>query len=327
MNIGRSKEFVRDQSLEDVLKELNQSIPGCMSPPYETPQYPVVLIVGAPRSGTTLMLQWLAASGMFAYPSNLIARFYGNPYMGARIQQATLTYDSNRQIFTKEQSLAFSSDLGRTEGALAPSEFWYFWRRFFEFGDTNFLKAEKLAQIDTHAFLTGLAGLEAALSAPIATKGMILNWNLPFLDKVLPHALFINVERDPFYNAQSLLQARERFFGDRKRWYSFKPPEYDLLSNEPPLSQVVGQIYYNRTGVQDGLAAVEKSRKLSIDYSAFCANPKHVMSLIIKKFAEQGFDLEDHYSGPSSFKESRSVRLSQNECAEIESAIANYEFS
>lgn len=326
MNIGRSKDFVRDQSLEAVLKELNDAIPHTLAPPYAVPRYPVVFIVGAPRSGTTLMSQWLAASGMFAYPSNLIARFFGNPYMGARIQQALLTFDSNRQIFTEDQTLAFSSDLGRTDGALAPSEFWYYWRRFFSFDHTNYLEENELAQIDVDDFLNGLAGLEAALAAPVATKAMILNWNLPFLDKILPNVLFINVERDPLYNAQSLLQARERFFNDRSRWYSFKPPEFDMLAAEPPLSQVVGQIYYNRKGVRDGLATIDENRQLNVDYSEFCADPKHTMSLIKKKFSDQGFELSGDYVGPEMFKESRTVRLSQDEVADIEGAIARYDF-
>ena len=36
----------------------------------------VVLVVGGPRSGSTVMMQWLASSGVFAYPSNLLSRFY-----------------------------------------------------------------------------------------------------------------------------------------------------------------------------------------------------------------------------------------------------------
>ncbi|GAH14530.1 unnamed protein product, partial [marine sediment metagenome] len=29
------------------------------------------------------MMQWLASTEMFAYPSNLLSRFYGSPYIGA----------------------------------------------------------------------------------------------------------------------------------------------------------------------------------------------------------------------------------------------------
>lgn len=326
MNVGRSADFTRDQSLETVLAEINGAISDTAPAPYQTPKLPVVFIVGAPRSGTTLMSQWLAASGLFAYPSNLIARFFGNPYFGARVQQALLTFDTNRQIFTENPSLAFSSDLGRTDGALAPSEFWYFWRRFFSFGDTNKLSADALSQIDTDGFLQGLAGLEAAQGLPLATKAMIVNWNLDFLDSILPHVLFVNVVRDPFYNAQSLLQARERFFDDRKRWYSFKPPEYENLKNRSPIEQVVGQIYYNRTGVRDGLARIEESRQLTVNYSEFCLEPEKTLNQIRSKFSAQGFDLDGVYSGPAEFRESRSIKLNAAEEAEMRKAISDYAF-
>ena len=326
MNIGRTTDFERDQSLESVLAEINSAIPDTLLPPYDTPQMPVVFIVGAPRSGTTLMSQWLAASGLFAYPSNLIARFFGNPYLGAKIQQALITSDSNRQIFTEDQTFSFSSDLGRTDGALAPSEFWYFWRRFFDFGDISFMSEEELEAVDTKGFLSGLAGLEAAQGMPIVTKAMNMNWNLPYLDSVMPHVLFINVERDPFFNVQSLLHARERFFGDRERWYSFKPPAYIKLKDKPALEQVVGQIFHNREGVRAGLEDVGADRKLTVDYTAFCSNPASVMATIKDKFSAQGFDLPDTYDSPESFKESRSVKLSEEEASEAKRLIAQHDF-
>lgn len=325
MNVGRTTDFERDQSLESVLAEINSAIPDTMTPPYDTPQMPVVFIVGAPRSGTTLMSQWLAASGLFAYPSNLIARFFGNPYLGAKIQQALITSDSNRQVFTEDQTFSFSSDLGRTDGALAPSEFWYFWRRFFQFGDISFMSEKELESVDTKGFLSGLAGLEAAQGMPIVTKAMNMNWNLSFLDSIMPHVLFINVERDPFYNVQSLLYARERFFGDRDRWYSFKPPAYPELCKKPALEQVVGQIFHNREGVRAGLKTISPKRQLTIDYASFCDDPKSTMALIKGKFAAQGFDLPNTNEGPDSFKASRSVHLTAEETTETNRLIAQYD--
>ncbi|HEX2282073.1 MAG TPA: hypothetical protein VHG52_09970, partial [Thermomicrobiales bacterium] len=45
------------------------------------PEYPhpVILIVGAPRSGTTVLMQWLQQVGV-AVPTNIAARFSRNPY-------------------------------------------------------------------------------------------------------------------------------------------------------------------------------------------------------------------------------------------------------
>jgi len=327
MNVGRSADFARDTSLETVLAEINGSIPAIMRPPYSQPKYPAVLILGAPRSGTTLMSQWLCDSGKFAFASNLIARFHANPYFGARVQQALHTYDPGGQIFGTQTGEGFSSDLGRTKGALAPSEFWYFWRRFFKFGTINKLSDSELADVDSAGFLEGLAGLEAAQSLPIVTKAMNLNWNLPFLDQIMPNVVFVNVKRDPFFNAQSLLFARERFFDDRSRWYSFKPPEYEQLKDKPALEQVVGQIYHNRTAVEEGLSMVPDARKVTIEYSDFCTNPAQVYTAISSKMGQQGYALPQEYSGPASFKESRSIKLSSQDAEEMKRLIASYNFA
>ena len=52
-----------------------------------SPSRPIVFVLGAPRSGTTLLTQWLAASGHFGVPSNLLARFYEAPYIGGLVQR------------------------------------------------------------------------------------------------------------------------------------------------------------------------------------------------------------------------------------------------
>ena len=41
--------------------------------------------------------------------------------------------------------------------------------------------------------------------------------------------MFLHIKRQPAYNIQSLLKARNNYYGDIRGWYSFKPPEYDEL--------------------------------------------------------------------------------------------------
>src|SRR5690606_4732592 len=118
-------------------------------------------------------------------------------------------------------SSTYSSVLGKTQGALAPNEFWYFWRRFFPFGEIQRLEPEVLARVDDRGFLAELAAIESVQDKPFAAKGMILNWNLTYLDALLPKALFLHVVRDPLMTAQSLLEARQKFFGRMDAWYSF----------------------------------------------------------------------------------------------------------
>ena len=71
------------------------------------PKLPVLLIVGNPRSGTTLLYQWLAATGLFAYPSNIMSRFYRAPYIGGLLhkilEKSNLTATSGSTLYISEK--------------------------------------------------------------------------------------------------------------------------------------------------------------------------------------------------------------------------------
>ena len=73
--MNRTAEFARDERYEALLERLNLALAD-IDLPGEAPQRPVLLTQGVPRSGTTLLYQRLAHTGLFTYPSNLVARFY-----------------------------------------------------------------------------------------------------------------------------------------------------------------------------------------------------------------------------------------------------------
>lgn len=324
MNQGRAAEFERSDNLEGVLSIINESIKTAVKPPYARPKYPVIVIVGNARSGTTLALQWLAATGHFAYPSNLLARFYSNPYFGALTQQALADFDPSEQIGLSK-SYQYSSALGKTDGALAPSEFWYFWRRFFAFGEKQQLSPEALENCDTAAFLEGLAGIEAAFDKPVVLKGMIMNWHISFLDEILDKVIFLNMERDDFFTGQSLYFARERFFGDASKWYSFKPAEYDQLIGKSPLAQVAGQIHYTGKAVRHELEKVPDTRQLTLQYEAFCRTPKAAYEAIQSRMAAQGFALDDiAEQHTKAFPVSKTVKLSTADAQTLRAEFDHY---
>ncbi len=96
----------------------------------------------------------------FSYPSNLIARFYKNPYIGILAQQSLLEYDPLNQLGFDSTKIEYSSNLGKTIGALNPSEYWYFWREFFNFGEINILSEGELEKIDSKNLFLKLAPLK-----------------------------------------------------------------------------------------------------------------------------------------------------------------------
>lgn len=324
----RVGDFRRNEKLETLLKELNALLAtgqAEVNQRFPRPRFPVLLQVGAPHSGTTLFMQWLAESGQWGYPSNVISRFYAAPYLGARIQQILVENDIGGEISDFKKTLPFTSVLGRTSGALAPHEFWYFWRRFFPLrSDADVVPPDALARVDVDRLNREIATLEAALEKPLAFKAMLLNWHLPFLDAAFHRVLFVNLKRDPAFVVQSILAGRQRYFGNETRWYSFKPPEYAWLKDLSPVEQVAGQVHFTRKAVEDGLAQVAPDRVWTIQYEDFCRDPAAAWTMLVEKMSRLGHPMSADYTGPTAFDAANGVRSPPSRWKEIQAALEQF---
>lgn len=310
-NLGqRLSDFERNQTLESLLTEVNRDLWLIEKDllKIEKPNFPVIFIVGPHRSGSTLMMQWLANLGLFSYPTNLLSRFYHAPIMGAKLQLllADARYNFRDELKDFNDKIDFTSENGKTKGALAPNEFWYFWRRFLPFSDLDYLPTEQLLKIsDTKTMVAEFAGMMDVFQKPMALKAMILNYNIDFLDKLFEKAIFIHTKRDPLTNIASALNAREKQMGSIDEWYSFKIPEYYELKNLNPYEQVAGQINSINKAVEDGLADVAEHKKMTVQYEDFCENPEVFYELLCKKLMKNGFKVEQGYHLQKSFEITR----------------------
>ena len=147
---NRTDKYARVTALEALLKELNGNLAGANEMYLEDSSecFSKIFLVGPHRSGSTLLMQWLANTGLAAYPTNLLSRFFGAPLVGAKIQQLLTDprFNFRNEILDFNSDLNFSSDNGKTKGALAPNEFWYFWRRFLPFEKLDYLPGPELLE-------------------------------------------------------------------------------------------------------------------------------------------------------------------------------------
>lgn len=331
---SRSKEserrstFRRNDELERLLTLLNESLvpaeeilTGRLRADGES--HPIVFIMGPLRSGTTLLTQWLAATNVVACPTNLLSRFYRAPAIGAMIQLllTDARYNFRNEILDFNAPIDFISENGKTTGALAPNEFWYFWRRFLPFGELDWLSDEKLFElVDSDSLVEELYAVSRVFQKPFALKSMILNYNIPFLDRLFDKALFIQTTRNPVANVASVLEARKRQFGDENTWYSFKIPEYPELAGLDALHQSAGQVTYINGAVSQGISQVDESRKLIVEYDKFCANPQKIYIQLMEKLGLVS-DQRD-YAGPVRFSASRVVDRTRR--SEIQHALDQF---
>lgn len=314
----RTKSFKRNPSLEQLLKETNQLI-GPANDKLATgthEEYPKIFVVGPLRSGSTLFTQWLASSGLVSYPTNMLSRFYGAPLIGAKIQQLLTDprYNFRDEILDFNSEINFNSENGKTKGAIAPNEFWYFWRRFLPFTDLDYMSdVEITAKADLTGLRDELNGLANVFEKPLALKAMIMNQNIPVLDALFDKAIFIWIKRDPVFNIQSALQARQRQYGDMKTWYGFKIREYPELAGLNPMDSVAGQIAAINQAVGDALSDMPGNRKLIVEYEQFCKQPAAYYRQLLDKLAAQGGlpDGAPDYRGEGSLQHMNAWRLDE----------------
>lgn len=332
---SRTEKYTRVSALEVLLEQLNTNL-ECANEKYlaeSSERVPKIFLMGPHRSGSTLFMQWLANSGLVAYPTNLLSRFYGAPLVGARIQQLLTDprYNFRNEILDFNSEIDFSSDNGKTKGALAPNEFWYFWRRFLPFGELDYMPSEQLREnADMAGLRDELNALANILEKPLAMKAMIMNQNIPDLADQFDKALFIWIRRDPVFNIQSALEARQRQYGDIRTWYSFKIKEYPQLKNMEPLESVAGQIAAINHSVEQGIAALPEQKKLVVQYEDFCRRPEYYFHEITSRILQQGgieYACVPIYSGAERFSNTNAWRLteySQTEAEHMYKSMATY---
>ncbi|MCG3178520.1 MAG: hypothetical protein BIFFINMI_00848 [Phycisphaerae bacterium] len=320
----RAEEFRPNQKLVEriaQLKALLGPVQAAENSRFSTPRLPVAVIVGCPRSGTTVLTQILAASGDFAYPTNMLSRFAYAPMVGAMFQQLLFDpqYDYRNELADIQSSSGFKSTLGKTTGAMAISEFFHFWRRFFPNHDPGHMTPEELAQVDIPRMRAELASIESVFGKPFMSKGMMMQYNIPFFAQRMPELLFIHIRRQPRFLLQSVMQSRKKYYGTDQIWWSVKPKEYDLLASMDPVRQVAGQVYFTVKSIDEDLEHVPDSQKLVYAYEDLCADPGAFYGRLSEIMARRGCPLRP-YALEERFNSANDIKMPQTELQALESA-------
>jgi hypothetical protein len=101
----------------------------------------------------------------------------------------------------------------------------------------------------------------------------MLQYNLDFFTKVMPELVVIHVRRDPLYTMQSIIQARERYYGTDSIWWSVKPREYSFLKDEDAATQVAGQILFTDEAIRKDTLGLPPNRYITVSYEDVCVSP------------------------------------------------------
>jgi len=246
--------------------------------------WPLVYIVGAPRSGTTLLSQLTSRYLPVGYIDNLVARFWLRPSVGIRLSRIVLG-DRARDTIELE------SRHGVTRGASGPHEFGYFWRHWLHLDDApnHHLGEDALARLDS-AGLKGALEQEiiATFAAPVVFKNVICGFHAAFLTRIHPRSLFVNIERDEYATCASILRSRLERYGSYDHWWSLQPSSYPFdPPATDPCAEVALQVDACRREIRAELAR-PGVHAITLRYEELCANPSASMRRICDELDQLG---------------------------------------
>jgi len=189
----------RSDGFEGFLDQLNAATRSITEPTLSQVPPSSAQIVGLPRSGTTVLYQLLARTGTVGYPSNVMAFFHRNPWVGAMLQE---------RLAANGPTLSLNSVAGRTPEPLDPHEFGYFWRRVC--GHSSNSLSQDRDPLPPGQLQRELDLVAAVFERTVVYKNFLALAHATTMRHDMDRMLFISVERDRLDAAASLLHVRRR---------------------------------------------------------------------------------------------------------------------
>jgi hypothetical protein len=263
-----SGSFAKDPREEAFLDELNAAVAPMEDAGYRDleERFPTLHIVGAPRSGTTLLYQAIAARLDVGYIDNLTAAFWRAPVTGLRLA---------RKVGVEPGS-GFGSRFGRTTGVGEPHEFGYFWNHHLRYPDLHERGAAHEATIDWPRLRRVIVNMAEARRAAMVFKPMLLIWHMEAMAAAMPRTRFVWIRRDPREVARSLLRMRLAVRGSIDEWASVVPA--GAREETDPYRQVAAQALLLDAAIAGAAVRLGPEGVLALEYSRLCARPEEAIA-------------------------------------------------
>jgi hypothetical protein len=308
--------FRKDPAEEDFLERVN----GLLGPAEEREyrdlpeRLPTLHVVGAPRSGTTLLYQVIASGLDVGYVNNLIASFWLAPVTGVRL--------SRKLGLAGGPESSFASSFGRTEGIAEPHEFGYFWNHHLAYPDLAERGSGHGATVDWARLRRVLIAMAEAEGRPLAFKPMLLVWHLEEVLRHMPRTCFVWIRREQRDTALSILRMRRSLLGSDERWASLRPR--GAPADAPPWEQVAAQVVMLERVLEDAAARLGPDHLLPVRYERLCADPGGVLDDIRRMMSAKGFAPDRRPGEIPPFAERRNEAVDAELGERIDAALARY---
>lgn len=216
-----------------------------------------VFIIGAPRTGSTILYQTITNRYDVLYIDNLACKFYKNLFFGMWL---------SNKIFKQKAHNCFQSDHGNTKGLHAPSECGGFWYRWLP-TDKHFIDYSDISDCMVDEIRDELTAIINCFDKPIIFKNLNMGQRMRLIQKIFPEAKFIFVRRDPLFTAQSIINAKRKLNISDDHYWSIMPYNIAELEKLPSYEQVTKQIFFLEKQICSDSKLFNANSMLEIQYT------------------------------------------------------------
>ena len=240
-----------------------------------------IIIFGTERSGTTLLYSLLANHDKLYWLSRLDSILVNHPYL-------TTYFRKYYEKIINENYVAKKGLISRSTGIISPSECMPYWRKIFKWGNENNYMIED--DCFDENYLSPRIGNNILKDIDIRLK--ISNKERPlfkqpgfslkikFFNKLFPNAIFIHIERNPYDNLRSLVEAKIK---SKEKFWGTKVPGWKYFINENYVIQSLYQMKKMNEIISQDILMVEdyEKRYLKIKYEELTNKPKDVIIRVL----------------------------------------------
>jgi hypothetical protein len=224
---------------------------------------PLLLIVGAPRSGTTLVAQTVVHHLPVSFPNNVSALFPRSPIT------AQLRFAPRRNGRVPRHNSDDRSYYGQTRRFRDHNDAFHLWDRWL--GGERYAVPDTISERVVAEMRAFFDAWRSAFDEPFVNKNNRNTDCMAALAAALPEARFLVVRRDRDETARSLLTARRLVHGDvRCAWGLRSRDASDVGDAERAVAEQLDEI---ERRLEHSLLAIAPERVSKIEFASFCANP------------------------------------------------------
>lgn len=226
---------------------------------------PILLVVGPPRAGTTVLYQLLADALETTWFPNVSEMFPRAPITASRML-----------AFKRNKLRRLRSFYGQTPGLSAPNDAFHIWNRWL--GENRY--DPDLLPGAEEKMLQFLAAWTNTFNKPLLNKNNRNTFCLPALHRAIPTAHFVVLQRDPADIARSLIRAREFVQGDKRGpWGLASQADHDADSLGY-VNDVCDQIATINQRLESAIPQLDAGRITTLTYEELCDDPSGLVESI-----------------------------------------------